>query len=297
MNRGFPWSMVPDVGVVCLDNTNATEVDFTGFDPTVFMAEWREGRGEIETRGQPGLRTIFYDPTPYAAMFQRGLTILAAETPPLTLAQAQKVQTDLVQMIYDAKRQAPIAYTFSGTSYEWSAFDEDIAAMAIETIPFISGAIQTTGGGTTTIVGQINAMIDQINSSIVSVNNANAAQFNVLNPVVNYAIPLLKGAFISTTTYASPGTDGRGVGSGNFGNNSAIAHISGPGGGAPIIVAWSPIGANAPLNTTMTDITNIMNAIATRRQGLLNTRNTKANAIAALATIAAVIAYDVTAGW
>jgi hypothetical protein len=58
-----------------------------------------------------------------------------------------------------------------------------------------------------------------------------------------------------------------------------------------------PVGGTTPVNLTATDISNIMSGIAARRLNLQTTKNIKINQVNALTTIAAVIAYDVTAGW
>jgi hypothetical protein len=285
--QGFTWSIVPSVQVMLVDNINANGVNCSSLPSNVYMVEWREGRGEVETTTAPGLRTTFTDVSPYTVMFQNFMTIQEANGS-LSLAQAQLIQNNLIACLYDDKRQAPYAYTPSGgTSQQWSAHDSVVAAMSL----MVLGG---TGGGATginSLVSQINAMIDSI--------NANSAQFNVMNSNLGYAMPLLRSTaqtILGTGSAvvpqaASPGTDGRGPGSGNF---QTIAHI---GGGTTANIPWSPIGATAPLNITMNDMTAIMSGIGTRRQTLLNTCNSKTAAVNALSTIAAVIAYSVTAGW
>jgi hypothetical protein len=186
--------------------------------------------------------------------------------------------------------------------------------MSIETIPFITGS---SSSGINSIVNQINAMIDQINSGIVNPGTNNASNTNALinwsSSVVNWASSVVSmsanliATFVnifgdggSSTTFAHPGLSSAIGGIGGSGAGSAqgfsfINHIGGPSAGSTI--PWSPIGATAPLNLTMADMTSIMSGIAVRRQSLLNTRETKRAAINALTTIAAVIVYDVTAGW
>ena len=292
MTSGFNWWMVPSVGTMCVDNVNAIDLDFSALPADVYMIQWREGRGEIELVGQPGLRSNFTDATPYVAFFQQFLT---AVLPGLTLAQAQKVQTDLVALLYDSKRQAPFNFTVTQGNYNWSALDEDVAAMSLETVPYIAEAVAGTGGTTSSLVSQINAMIDQINSSIVSPHNTTVGQMNAyligsdINTSFEYVT--IAGSASGNAPAAHPGLRGSVPAASN------ISHIAGPGGGSPITVSWRPIGATAPLSLSITDMSNLMIGIANRRTTLLTTNNTKTNAINALTAISDVIAYDVTAGW
>jgi hypothetical protein len=293
--KSFNWSIVPAVNVVQVDNVNAVDVDMTGMAANVFCVEWREGRGELETTTAPGLRTIFYDVTPYTVFFQRFMTELNGNGA-ITLPQAQKIQTDLIEVLFDGKRQAPMAFTpTAGTAASWSADDTEVAAMSLQMLGGTGSNISNS------LVSQINAMIDSINARIVNVANANTGQFNVMNANVTYVLPLLRETALNLVGggniaqhAASPGSDGRGPGSGNFGSMTAIAHIGGP---ASPTMPWSPIGATTPVNLSSDDMSALMASIASRRQGLLNTSNSKRAAVNALATIAAVIAYDVTAGW
>jgi hypothetical protein len=300
--QGFTWWLVPSVQVMCVDNVNATELDFTGLPANLYMAIWREGRGEVETTDAPGLRTNFTDVTPYTSYFQKFMTAKNTDGA-LTLAQAKKIQSDLVTCLFDDKRQVPYAFTpAGGTSQNWSANDTDVAAMSLEAIPFIAGGGSSTSLGS--LVTQINAMIDAINAGIVSPGTTNAGVVNQINNVLNGNIfpnlrPLIVTGSTSPNTFATPGLPaGTNTNAGSAGAMSSIGHIAGAGTGTGSAnIPWSPIGATTPINLTMIDFTAIMTGISTRRQSLLNTRNTKINQINALSTIATVISYNVTAGW
>jgi hypothetical protein len=61
-------------------------------------------------------------------------------------------------------------------------------------------------------------------------------------------------------------------------------------------IQWTPIG-HAAVNLTATEMAGLSGGISTRRVNLHNTRVSKTNDVNALTTIAAVIAYDATAGW
>lgn len=280
MTSGFNFWMVVGAGVMCVDNVNVSGMDFSSLPGDVQMIQWREGRGEIEYTSGPALRTVFYDVTPYTALFQQFMTLLSG----ITLAQAQQIQTDLIALLYDSKRQLPFNYTLSAGNYNWSALDADVAAMSIETIPFIVGNTSSVGsalsGSITALEAAVNAMIDQLNAAVVTPLNAgvmNAGFFQRQDGSIDYA--------------AGPGLANP---------MAAITHInaggSGGSGGAADI-PWTPIGQYAPVNLTMADMTGLMSGIAARTQSLLYLKNWKSEVIAGYTAISDVIAYDVTAGW
>jgi len=63
------------------------------------------------------------------------------------------------------------------------------------------------------------------------------------------------------------------------------------------VFQWMPIETTAPVNLSGSEVSGLMSTIATRRDNLLTVQKNKAAAVNALATVAAVIAYDVTTGW
>jgi phage gp45-like len=75
---------------------------------------------------------------------------------------------------------------------------------------------------------------------------------------------------------------------------SPIAPGSGPGAAT---VQWTPIGQANPVTVTVTEMSDIMSGIHSRRLALTTTKFNKTAAVNALSTIAAVIAYNVTTGW
>ncbi len=294
--QGFSWSLVPSVQVMLVDNVNANNMDCSGLPSNLYMAEWREGRGEIETTDAPGLRTTFTDVSPYAVYFQRFMTVKNTDGA-LTLAQAQKIQNDLITCLFDDKRQAPYAMTVSGTPYQWSAHDTDVAAMSLESL-----------GGTGTsmfdsLVAQINAMIDEINLNIVNQGNTLVSQIGGLQGNMNslpiaYLNGYCVGHIITGSTFAaSPGVPAASPCPPSVLNFSPPLNVGHIAGASSASIPWSPIGATTPVTLTGSQMAALMAGIATRRQTLLNTRNSKQAAVNALATIPAVIAYTVTTGW
>jgi hypothetical protein len=175
---GFNWWLVAPAQTMGVDNANASPINVSALPATTRMVQWREGRGEIELTTGPPLRTTFTDPTPYASFFQQFLTLLTPSG--LTLAQAQKVQNDLVDCIYDSKRQLPFSFNVAaapGTEI-WSASDEDVLAMCNEVVPQLASG---SSSGFGTITTQINGVIVQINTNVVSPTNTNNA--NIVNGV------------------------------------------------------------------------------------------------------------------
>ena len=60
---------------------------------------------------------------------------------------------------------------------------------------------------------------------------------------------------------------------------------------------WIPVGGTVPVTVTPAEAAAIMQGIAARSNDLSIKKNTKIGEVNALTTVAAVIAYDVTAGW
>jgi hypothetical protein len=58
-----------------------------------------------------------------------------------------------------------------------------------------------------------------------------------------------------------------------------------------------PFGGTATVSVTTTEQTTINNGISGQVKNLTTTKNSKVAAVNALTTVAAVVAYDVTAGW
>ncbi|HMF28117.1 MAG TPA: hypothetical protein VKE42_05055, partial [Candidatus Cybelea sp.] len=61
-------------------------------------------------------------------------------------------------------------------------------------------------------------------------------------------------------------------------------------------IAWPPIGG-APVMLSYVQFTDLLKQITTRRNTLQQVRTTHKNNIAALASVPAIVAYDITAGW
>ena len=113
------WWLNTDNKAFSVDNSLVLgAMDFSSLPPNpngsgepLWMAHWTEGKGELEYQtpdGQNlnGLRAGFYDVTPYVGLFQQFMSNL----PGIELAQAQKIQTDLIKQLFASKRQMPYYY-------------------------------------------------------------------------------------------------------------------------------------------------------------------------------------------
>jgi hypothetical protein len=326
--------MVRHVAAMGVDNTNVVGMNYTALAPDVETIEWKSGVGEIEYSDRARLRENFVDVTPYCPFFQQFMTLLVG----ITLTQAQKIQTDLIDVLYDSKRQMPYHYVVAAGDFMWEATDPTIAAMSIEVLPTIIG--YSTGTSDATPVGKINALIDQINAWLVNPGNTLTTQIesNIVDGVnsivadgTNSAVVNVHNNFISffngtilvtisgnlqtsglstvPPNYAAPGLSGNLPSSGD--TMGPIGHISGvtqnpfptfphqgitPDPSIPPI-NWTPLGMASTVTLSATEMGTLMNGIAQRRASLLNVCTTKKAAVNALTTLAAVIAYDVTAGW
>lgn len=293
MLPGFYFWMVINTAAMGVDNSSINTMDFSSLPADVSMIHWQEGRGEIELNSGPALHTIFYDVSPYCPLFQQFMTKLTG----LTLAQAQKIQTDLVSMLYNNKRQLPINYTVSAGNYNWSTLDADIAAMSMEAIPFITGSSSSMGsdlsGSIQALANSVNAMINVLNGSVIGTINGSVV--DALNAgVMNAGYFLLASDDGSQAYAAGPGL------SGAMPQIPTVPQVSvdgGGNGGGAADIPWYPMGAYEPVNLTMADMTGLMSAISARRSQLLFMKNWKSQVIAGYPTIEQVIDYSVTAGW
>jgi hypothetical protein len=177
-NARLRFWMVRHVGAMSVDNTNVTGMDFTDLPANVSVVEWKSGVGEMEYDDRPRLRENFIDVTPFCPFFQQFMTLL----PGITLGQAKKLQCDLIDVLFDSKRQMPYAYAIAAGNYTWDATDGSVAHMAAITIPSITGSV---AGGSGSLVDQINnqnaSLVAQLNSqkgSLVSQINVTITSFN-----------------------------------------------------------------------------------------------------------------------
>jgi hypothetical protein len=360
--------MVRHVGAMAVDNANIVGMDFTALPIGVAIVEWKAGVGEVEYDDRPRLRENFTDVTPYCPFLQQFMTRLTG----ITLTQAQKIQCDLIGVIYEAKRQAPYHYPVAAGDYSWDASDTTVYSSTIPAIqdlitkinqlivqlnPAIpalntADANNTTAGNTlsnainsnvvnggntlsgainSNVVNPVNAIKDQVNSYVaapaanmysefngyvapsdaskVATLNASLATAVVLIGGINYnlaapglsagvsSIPSFTGACSAsgiTAVAAALGTYFSNVG--NYFSHTDVSWT-------PVASAagsnqsWLPVGATSPVNVTPAEQAAIMQGIASRTTTLTTVKNTKTNAVNALMTISAVIAYDVTAGW
>lgn len=286
---------------MCVDNAIATGMDFTALAATIALIVWDGFSGEIESTDGPAVRTTFADPSPYQPLLNAWMTKVAAATPPLNIAQARSIKTALVNAVYSAKRQAPI--TSGGVTYE--ATNEAITAMAAA----------LTWGDFAALAAAINASIGplatNVNTDMTQLCNQNNTNFTTLAAQCTNLQNIYLGA-------ASDGSSGgsfeyitnfiaqRGNPTINlfpFGTlpvpaTVVVSAIPAPAAlNAGSSVQIYPIGSTTPITLTPAAATAVPAALAQRRNTLLGVRGTKQNQIAALATVAAAIAYDATSGW
>lgn len=171
------WWLNTDHKRFSVDNAVVSGLDFSALDPDIWMVQWIDGKGEIERQDTGtdenlnGLREPFVDVTPYAPLFQQFLTLC----PLLTLPQAKKVQIDLINAIFDGKRQLPFHYPVAAGDYWWDASDATMGAST-------SAALQNTTAKLNEVISRLNALVNallnaqliaEINANVVSEANAN----------------------------------------------------------------------------------------------------------------------------
>jgi hypothetical protein len=171
--------MVRHIGAMSVDNTNVIGMDYANLPPHVAIVQWQAGVGEIEYDDRPRLRENFVDVTPYCPFLQQFMNRLVG----ITVTQAKKIQCDLIDVLYESKRQMPYHYVIAAGDYTWDATDDVVAAMSIATIPSIISIL--VGTSDSTVVGKINTLADQINANIVVPGNQNKNNGNTMIGEIN----------------------------------------------------------------------------------------------------------------
>jgi hypothetical protein len=252
---------------------------------------YNDGKGEIEAATGVGIRTTFADPSPYQTYLNSWLTAAAAAAPALTLAQAQQIKTEMVKAIFDAKRQSALAYTVSAGAYSWDCSDQAIIALNT------AFAVAMQGGVTTALsdlITAIDAALTLLNSNCLGNDLGLGLAITVLSAAVSAGTVVLDaGSIVLPANVPAANQAAAGL-EGNIVRNSAPS--LGAADAVPVAMSWTPIG-HAIVSLTSIDASGLMSAIATRRAAALLAEQTLIANIAALTTVAQVVAFDVTAGW
>jgi hypothetical protein len=111
---------------MAIDDASLRGIDLPSWPADVDFINWNGKSGEIRYWTQPGITVPFVDPTPYVPYINNWLTKAARETLPINLDQARKVKSDLVESLFDVKRQLPI----SMHDRVWDCCDETVNGMA-----------------------------------------------------------------------------------------------------------------------------------------------------------------------
>lgn len=311
-----------------IDNQVVQLTDTTGLPNLVSIVEYRHGKGEIERYYNGArMRENFVDVTPFVPLFRQYMTLL----PDITVAQAKTVQCNLMDVLFDSKRQMPFAQTVAavgGTSRTFSAVDEAIIAMTVTFVPLL-GKIVTAYADS--LFAQANnrltSIVSQANTQLTSiVSQANTQLTSILNQLNNNIIGIRlydygwEGEIGEPESIWHPGTQ---TINNLLQHNVVIAYHGGeafPGLNSDLphvtyatlaftaltftaltpnvtAIPITPTDSATPLNLSVLETITLLNGIATRRQNLHTIRVNKQSAVNALTTLPDVINYDVTAGW
>jgi hypothetical protein len=278
-------------------------MDFSSLPTNIWMVQWTDGRGEIEYQDDEGnnlngIRDNFTDIVPYVPFFQQFMNYLAG----LTLAQAKKIQSELVTLLFETKNQLPYNHTIAAGNFNWETTDAAIAAMSIAMFPaLLSGTNISLNSLATQINSQFTSMASQINTGTVDQGDGLATQLNTilgywgdgLNTINNKLHTFL---LPSTDYAAAPGLNANlAQTTVNFVPVTTTALTADNPGLASI--QWIPFGQGTSVTVSVTEMSEIMSGIHNRRLSLTTTKFNKIEAINALTEISDVIAYDVTTGW
>lgn len=248
----------------------------------------------------------------------------------ISLAQAKQIKSNLVNTIYDYKRQEPFTFTLSasftanmsrssvnltkvsstaGVNVGMTLTGTNIPAGT--TVTAISGSTITMSAGPTATANNVsvtatapsNTTVDATDESVAAMNQAFCGQVSSLennlvevNAFTNAVAPNWNDLSHTSISYATTG------------GSVLTATLISPGSSAPTFnasatsftsptISWLPSGQTAPITMSFEQFYTLLQGLAARHLTLAVAKQTALNAIAACGTIAAVISFDVTAGW
>jgi hypothetical protein len=184
------WWLNTDHKAFAVDNSSVSGgMDFSALPADVWMVQWIDGRGEIEHQTADGenlngLRESFIDVIPYAPYFKQFLSLL----PGLTLDQAKKIQIELINTIFDSKRQMPFHYVVATGDFWWDASDTSMAAAALPAIQNATISVDNVIVQLNATITAFNNLVAQINSYIVDGVNADMGYINSAFASINTAL-------------------------------------------------------------------------------------------------------------
>jgi hypothetical protein len=307
------WWIAPSDGQVVIDDASIDGIDTTGIASNIYLVFWHGTKGEIlyKHADRMPLRETFIDVTPYIHYFDRWITAAQSETPPIQLPQAKSVKSSLVHSLFESKRQLPI--NVGGVWYD--ASDTNMATMMGSlTTDALVGAINASITQWNQILATFNTAIATFNAYIDIFNNNSGLQDHVIEVGVvnqiNVDVAMLNsGSYVeaintaidsvTVTMGGDPPTPS--VSFTPIPTPQSLQNASGrvaAGGQVPVLEHLDPVQGTFPLVSLAQSATGaVVNAISARTNALAAVRNTHLANIATLTTVAAIAAYDITAGW
>jgi hypothetical protein len=158
------------------------DMDTSALATNIVRVQWRETVGYLYLTTAT-LQQKITDPSPYQSFLNSWATARLAASPPLQLADAQQIKLELIDYLYDIKRQAPYAYTVAAGAYTWEATDGALANMSAAAIPAVVGG---TSSGSSSLVSAINSqhtsLVNDINNNVVG--GVNGTLVNAINSAI-----------------------------------------------------------------------------------------------------------------
>jgi hypothetical protein len=285
VNIGFAIDCVNDLLYIDNVSMQMTSNALAGNIKTVIYSTTKSGM--IVYNDRPPIPETFVDPSPYQVYIEDWMTLAAAASPPLTLAQAQAIKNGLIDGIWIARSQAPVSVVTSLGTYSFSLTPGDpICVLNDSALPAISGVVAQFGAINTAIenmLATINAAIDTANTDLSGLaSGANAGLASIVTQINT--------ADGETVLTDPPTITVTGLTDGSYAAPAALGSLSAP-------VKMMPIGSTSYPAFTVADLFAVLSAAQTQIANETAVRATKQAAVNALSTVTSVISYDATAGW
>ena len=283
-------------GIMSIDNQPlAIDTSSVASNIEIVVYDCSAGSGNLEYNDRLRVLEKFIDVAPYAPFVNVWLQASLLTQLPPTIVLAKQIKLALVDGIFNSKRQLPISFA----SNMWDASDQALAEMQAAIVSWDVAA--SASSADVTLTQNFNSIgINTNQTSFVSVSPPAGAGGGAISYSPHYTGPDSKGNYTNPPNVTSPAFIGQVSGGGlasqagfsaQYGSALAAPTTTGP------TFALAPYNSTVSVLMTMTDLRSLISAINTRRTTLTNVQLAKRNAINALTTIDAVIAYDVTTGW
>jgi hypothetical protein len=168
------WWIKPQDGMVVLDDALMVGIDCSSIPSNIYLVRWYNEDGEIcyNHDDRLAVRDKFTDISPYIPIFNKWLEAAKDNPPdpcpPISIAQAKLIKSEMVDFLFTSKRQLPLDYAppSVGVTYTWDGSDNATSAMSDEIAALsgtdaINAAVGNLAASTTEAIASLTASTNE----------------------------------------------------------------------------------------------------------------------------------------